>query len=378
MNAETSPETPPTNQPAQSSLNDYLYLFFEPITDYLKDDDVSEILINGYDQIYIEKAGKLHPIDAHFVSEDALMAAAVNVARAVGRTLNEKYPILDARLPDGSRVSVVIPPVARVGTVVSIRKFRKDALRMKDLIRYASIDEQGATLIETIVQLRKNVMVSGATSSGKTSVLNVLSSFISHDERILVIEDSSELQLQQRHVVGFETRKPDRKGEGEISIRALVKASLRLRPDRLIIGEIRGGEAIDLLQALNTGHSGSMSTIHANTAADSLLRLETCALMSGIDMPLNALRAQVADAIQVVIQTARLSDGSRKITGISEVTGLDERGNYVVHEIYGFTRDQMDEQGNIHGHFGGHGNLPSFFAEAESNRLPIDKKWFKK
>ena len=377
MNAETSPETPPTNQPAHSSLNDYLYLFFEPITDYLKDDDVSEILINGYDQLYIEKAGKLHPIDAHFVSEDALMAAAVNVARAVGRTLNEKYPILDARLPDGSRVSVVIPPVARVGTVVSIRKFRKDALRMKDLIRYASIDEQGAMLIETIVQLRKNVLVSGATSSGKTSVLNVLSSFISHDERILVIEDSSELQLQQRHVVGFETRKPDRKGEGEISIRALVKASLRLRPDRLIIGEIRGGEAIDLLQALNTGHSGSMSTIHANTAADSLLRLETCALMSGIDMPLNALRAQVADAIQVVIQTARLTDGSRKITGISEVTGLDERGNYVVHEIYGYTRDQMDEQGNIHGHFGGHGNLPSFFAEAESNRLPINKKWFK-
>jgi len=220
------------------------------------------------------------------------------------------------------------------------------------------------------------VIVSGATSSGKTSALNVLSSFIRPDERILVIEDSSELQLQQTHVVGFETRKPDRNGRGALTIRDLVQASLRLRPDRLVIGEIRGGESIDLLQALNTGHSGSMSTIHANSAVDSLLRLETCALMSGIEIPLTALRAQVAAAIQVIVQTARLSDGSRKITGIAEVTGLQD-GDYVVKDLYTFRQDRMNADGDIVGKHAGCGNIPTFYEAAKQQRLAMDDAWFK-
>lgn len=372
MSTECSPEV---SFQKKDNLNDYLYLFLSPIQEFLSDDDVSEILINGHRQVFVEKKGKLILTEVRFPSEDALRAAAVNIARSIGRALNEKCPILDARLPDGSRVCAVISPISRVGTSVSIRKFKKDSLRINDLITYGSIDETGARLIETIVKMRRNVLVSGATSSGKTSVLNVLSSFIRHEDRILVIEDSSELQLQQRHVVGFETRKPDRNGEGEISIRDLVQASLRLRPDRLVVGEIRGGEALDLLQALNTGHSGSMSTIHANSAEDSLLRLETCALMSGIGMPLEALRAQVASAIQVVIQTARLADGSRKITGITEVRGL-ENGRYHCDELYKFTQERMDENGVIHGRHTGGGRIPSFFEMAKQMRLSIEKGWF--
>lgn len=371
-------DTPPEvkNTLIREPLDDYLYLFFAPVKEYLADDHVSEILINGPGQIYIESKGKLHHTEAMFVSEDALRAAAVNVARAVGRSLNEEFPVLDARLPDGSRVSAVIPPVSRVGTVVSIRKFSKDKLRMDDLVAFGSIDKAGAALLQTIVALHRNVIVSGATSSGKTSVLNVLSSFIRPDERILVIEDSSELQLQQTHVVGFETRKPDRNGRGALTIRDLVQASLRLRPDRLVIGEIRGGESIDLLQALNTGHSGSMSTIHANSAVDSLLRLETCALMSGIEIPLTALRAQVAAAIQVIVQTARLSDGSRKITGIAEVTGLQD-GDYVVKDLYTFRQDRMNADGDIVGKHAGCGNIPTFYEAAKQQRLAMDDAWFK-
>jgi len=316
--------------------NSYLALFFEPIRPYLQDDAVSEILINGPNQIYIEQKGKLQATDARFVSEPALKAAAVNVAKNVGRLLNDENPRLDARLPDGSRVHAVIPPLARCGTVVAIRKFKKEKLTIGQLIEFGSITQPGAQLIDAIVKLHKNVIVSGATSSGKTSVLNVLSAFIPDSERILVIEDASELQLQQRHTVCFETRKPDKNGQGEVTIRDLIHSSLRLRPDRLVIGEIRGGEALDLLQALNTGHAGSMSTIHANSPLDCLSRIETCALLSGIDIPLSALRAQVASAIDVVVHTARLSDGSRKVTAVSEVLGL-ENGEYRTRDLYVYT-----------------------------------------
>ena len=354
----------------------FLILFFEPIRALLEDEDVSEIMINGPDQVYVERKGKLHLTDAKFVGEEALKAAAVNVARNVGRMLNDENPRLDARLPDGSRVHAVIPPLSRSGTVVAIRKFSKEKLTMPQLVKFGSISEAGATLIETIVRLHKNVIVSGATSSGKTSVLNVLSSFISSEERILVIEDSSELQLQQEHTVCFETRRPDDKGKGEVSIRDLLHSSLRLRPDRLVIGEIRGGESLDLLQALNTGHAGSMSTIHANSPVECLSRIETCALLSGIDIPLSALRSQVASAIDVVVHTARLNDGSRKITHVSEVLPLLD-GEYVTRDLYVYRIKAVDGDGNIDGEHVGTGQKPGFLEDARMMKLPLDESLFK-
>ena len=354
----------------------FLVLFFEPIRQFLEDDDVSEIMVNGPQQIYIECKGKLEPTDARFVSEPALKAAAVNVAKSVGRLLNEDHPRLDARLPDGSRVHAVIPPLSRAGTVVAIRKFRKEKLTMDQLVSYDSASADGAHLLDVIVKLHKNIIVSGATSSGKTSVLNVLSSFIEDTERILVIEDSSELQLGQVHTVCFETRKPDEKGKGEVSIRDLLHSALRLRPDRLVIGEIRGGESLDLLQALNTGHAGSMSTIHANSPVDCLSRIETCALLSGIDIPLSALRSQVASAVNVVVHTARLTDGSRKITHVSEVLPLKD-GEYDVRDLYVFHRTGLDEEGRIIGVHGGTGQSPTFLEDAKLSGLPLDASIFK-
>jgi pilus assembly protein CpaF len=357
--------------------NSYLALFFEPIRQYLQDDAVSEILINGPGQVYIELKGKLVATEARFVSEPALKAAAVNVAKNVGRLLNEENPRLDARLPDGSRVHAVIPPLSRCGTVVAIRKFKKEKLSIAQLIEFGSITADGAQLIDTIVKLHKNVIVSGATSSGKTSVLNVLSAFIPENERILVIEDASELQLQQRHTVCFETRKPDKNGQGEVTIRDLIHSSLRLRPDRLVIGEIRGGEALDLLQALNTGHAGSMSTIHANSPRDCLSRIETCSLLSGIDIPLSALRAQVASAIDAVVHTARLSDGSRKIVAVSEVLGLKD-GEYVLNDLYAFKIRGIGPDGSLDGAFSGFGNTPTFLHDARLRNLPLNEAMFER
>jgi len=326
----------------------FLVLFLGPVSAYLADDDVSEILINGPSQIYVERRGKLERTEAKFVSEPALKAAAVNIAKSVGRLLNEDNPRLDARLPDGPRVHAVIPPLARCGTVIAIRKFKRDTLTMEKLQAFGSVSPEAVMLLRALVLLHKNVIVSGGTSSGKTSVLNALSSFIPNDERVLVIEDASELQLQQEHVVPFETRKPDKNGNGEVTIRDLINSSLRLRPDRLVIGEIRGGEALDLLQALNTGHAGSMSTIHANTPSDTLFRLETCALLSGFDIPLAALRAQVATAIDAVVQTARLSDGSRKVVSISEVLPL-QAGEYRLNELLAWQTDRILPDGTMEG-----------------------------
>jgi pilus assembly protein CpaF len=264
--------------------------------------------------------------------------------------LDEMHPRLDARLPDGSRVHAVIPPLSRVGTVIAIRKFKKDTLTIDKMQEYGSLDDRSRKLIRALVLLHKNVIVSGATSSGKTSVLNALSSFIPEGERVLVIEDATELQLQQRHIVPFETRKADKNGQGEVTIRDLIRSALRLRPDRIVIGEIRGGEALDLLQALNTGHAGSMSTIHANSPIDCLSRIETCALLSGIDIPLVALRAQVASAIDAVVHTARLSDGSRKIVSVAEVCPLAQ-GDYQVRELVRWVTDSIAPDGRVEGRF---------------------------
>jgi pilus assembly protein CpaF len=263
----------------------------------------------------------------------------------------------------------VIPPLARCGTVIAIRKFKRDTITIDKMLGYGSLSEDAIKLIRALVLLHKNVIVSGATSSGKTSVLNALSSFIPNGERVLVIEDASELQLQQEHIVPFETRKPDKNGNGEVTIRDLINSSLRLRPDRLVIGEIRGGEALDLLQALNTGHAGSMSTIHANTSLDCLFRLETCALLSGIDIPLVALRAQVASAIDAVVHTGRLSDGSRKILAISEVLPL-KNGEYQVSDLLVWQTDAITPDGKVEGRFVLK-NMPTFVAQAAIAKLEL-------
>jgi len=335
----------------------FLVLFLAPVKEYLDDDRVSEILINGPNQIYIERGGKLEETDAKFASESQLKAAAVNIAKSVDRQLDEMHPDLDARLPDGSRVHATIPPISRCGTIISIRKFKKDMLTIQKLESFGSIPHEGVLLLNAIVKLRKNTIVSGGTSSGKTSVLNAISGLIPEKDRILVLEDASELQLQQKHCVYFETRKPDKNGQGEFSIRDLVIASLRLRPDRLVIGEIRGGEALDLLQAMNTGHSGSMSTIHAKS------RMETCAIMSGIELPLTALRMQVASAINCVVHTMRLPDGSRKTVEIAEIMPL-EHGEYRTRTLMKWHTDSIAPDGTVTGRFM-LGEKPTFAEDAK-------------
>ena len=328
----------------------YLTMFLEPVKPWLDDPAVSEIMINGPKEIYIEKSGRLIKVDSAFPSEPALFAAANNIAKSVGRILNEEYPRLDARLPDGSRVHVVIPPLSRCGTVVAIRKFRTDSLQPENLIEWGSISEEMLDRLRELVRKRMTILVCGATSSGKTSILNVLSSFIDPADRILTIEDSCELQLRQPHLVPFETRRPDKDGKGEVTFRDLLHSALRLRPDRIILGEIRGGEALDLLQAMNTGHSGSMSTIHANNAADSLLRLETCVLFAGFDLPVNAIRNQIVAALNYIIHTGRLEDGSRKVLGISRVLPLDH-GEYRLESEWEWIQTGVDASGKFTGEF---------------------------
>lgn len=347
----------------------FLVLFLAPVKEYLADDQVSEILINGPSQIYIERNGKLEETPARFANEAQLKAAAVNIAKSVDRQLDEMHPDLDARLPDGSRVHATIPPISRCGTLLSIRKFKKEMLTIDRLEQFGSIPHEGVLLLNAIVKLRKNTIVSGGTSSGKTSVLNALSGLIPENDRILVLEDASELQLQQKHCVYFETRKPDKNGQGEFSIRDLVIASLRLRPDRLVIGEIRGGEALDLLQAMNTGHSGSMSTIHANSPLDALSRMETCAILSGANLPLTAIRMQVASAINCVVHTMRLPDGSRKIVEIAEVLPL-ENGEYRLRSLMHWETRSVAPDGSVSGGFI-LGERPTFQGDAELLHLEL-------
>ena len=370
-------ETPPAVTPPPKKVGlSYLYLFFAPVQEYLSDDDVAEVLINGPKQIYIERKGKLALTPTKFANDQALQAAVMNVARSVGRFFDKENPRLDARLPDGSRVHAVMPPLSRVGTIVAIRKFRREKMTIQHLIDFGSITQEGAHLLDVIVKLGRNLIVSGATSSGKTSVLNVLSGLIPDHDRILVLEDASELQLQQEHKVCFETRKADEYGKGEVTIRDLLHSALRLRPDRVVVGEIRGGEALDLLQAMNTGHEGSMSTIHANNARDSLLRMETCALLSGIEIPLSALREQVASAIHIVLQTARLHDGTRKITTITEVLPLKDR-EYQLQDLYVFKHEGMTPEGKINGRHVFTENRPTFMNAARQHGLDIDSLYAK-
>jgi pilus assembly protein CpaF len=345
--------------------SDSLRAFLKPVLPYLDDESVSEIMINGPTDVWIEKKGKLTKTDAVF-SEEGLLGAARNIGQFVGRILSDERPRLDARLPDGSRIHVVLPPIARKGTTISIRKFFKDKLTPQSLVNFGSITPQMIRLIEAAVMVKLNMLVSGGTGSGKTTLLNILSSLIPDEERILTIEDSAELQLQQSHLVPFESRPPDKFGKGEVTMGHLLMSALRLRPDRIVVGEVRGGEAFDLMQAMNTGHGGSMATVHANTPTDSLRRLESLCLMSGVELPMVAVRAQVASAINFIVCCERLQDGSRKTIAVSEVQPLNEKGDYRTQDLFLFIPVTKDDEGRILGYHAPTGILPSFLAKARA------------
>lgn len=360
-----------------SVFEDSVSTFLSSIKQYLDDESVSEVLVNGPSEIFIERRGKLERVDAKFKDEQALQAAVRNIAQFVGRRIDEENPTLDARLPDGSRVSAVLPPCSRKGTTLSIRKFSKATPTFVDLIQKSSITKDAARFLDVAIYLAKNMIISGGTGSGKTTLLNVLGSRIPGHQRLIVIEDSSELKITTDHVVFFETKPPDPVGKGAVSIRDLVRSALRLRPDRIIVGEVRGPEALDLITAMNTGHGGSMGTTHANAPYDALVRLETLAMMGDTNVPTAAIRRQIAAAIHIVVQIRRMNDGSRKITNISEVTPeVDEHGKYMIRDIFQFIQRGMTPDGKIVGELVPTGELPSFMEEIELNRLPYTRDKF--
>ncbi len=316
-------------------FNETIMQFLAPVRQYLEDPTVSEIMINGPNQIYIERKGKLELVPAKFESIEALTAALRNMAQYVGKHIDEYKPILEGRLPDGSRVEAVLPPAAPDGPHVAIRRFFKETLTVEKLIGFGAMPEDAAVALHAFVASKLNVLVAGGTGSGKTSMLNALSSFIPEGERVVILEDSRELQLQRDHVVQLEARPADPKGRGQVTIRDLFRATLRMRPDRIVVGEIRGGEALDLIQAMTSGHGGCLSTLHATYPKDTLARLETMAMMSDVQMPLFALRVQLGSAVNMIVQTGRLQDGSRKITHITEVLGFDPATEqYITQDVF--------------------------------------------
>jgi len=354
----------------QSIFEASLDYFLSPIGDFLLDDDVTEIMVNGHEEIYVEKKGKLYQTDAVFLSEDALQTAVHNIAQYVGREVDRERPILDARLPDGSRVHAVIPPSARGGTYLTIRKFKRDILGLDDYLRLGSLSEPAAEFLDLCIKLKKNILISGGTGTGKTTLLNAISKCIPVEERLVVIEDSSELKLGQPHALYLESQQRDTSGRGELTIRQLFKASLRMRPDRIIVGEVRSGEALDMVQSMISGHSGSMTTVHANSAHDALIRLETLSLMSDVQLPVYVARAQVASAIHLVVQITRFSeDGSRRVTHITEVTGLDQDEQYTFHDLFENRMQGRDAEGNLIMSLEPTGNKPSFAREVVGHGL---------
>jgi pilus assembly protein CpaF len=351
--------------------------FLGPIMHLLEDESVSEVMINGPKEIWVERKGRLEMTDAQFQDETALQAAVRNIAQFVKRTIDSQNPTLDARLPDGSRIHAVLPPSARKGTTVAIRKFAKAAdLTFEKLISFGSISPDGAEFLTVCVALAKNLIVSGGTGSGKTTFLNLLGGLLPKHERLMIVEDASELQITAEHVVCFETKAADHEGKGALTIRDLVRSAMRLRPDRIIVGEVRGAEAMDLIAVMNTGHGGSMGTTHANTPTDALVRLETLAMMAENPMPLTALRRQIAGAVHLVVQAKRLHDGSRKITNIAEVLGVDEHGRYTTQDIFKFVQTGIGDDHKILGEMRPCGVLPTFFEEIEVNGLHFPKEKF--
>jgi pilus assembly protein CpaF len=361
-----------------SVFNDAIKNFLSPINDLLDDEKVSEVMINGHANIFVEKAGLVYRTPNKFSDEESLLSAMRAIAQSVGRVIDPMNPRLDARLPNGSRIHVVLPPMARCGTTVAIRKFSKEKLTLKDLISFGSISVDAARFLDICIYLGKNILVSGGTGSGKTSMLNVLGSRIPKTERLIIIEDSSELQVKADHVVYFETRKrDDARGVTEVNIRDLVISAMRLRPDRIIVGEVRGEEALDLVQVMNTGHDGSMGTVHANTPGDACIRLETLCLMGDVKIPPDAIRKMVGSALHVVVQCARYHDGGRRTSYISEVLGVDQFGRYITRDIFRWLQRSKDpETGKLVGEMVPCNYVPSFFDDIIINKLPFPKSKF--
>ena len=348
-----------------------------PIEPLLKNESISEIMINGPKKIFIEQKGKLHRTNVQFRDDDHLLNIIERILTPLGRRIDESSPLVDARLEDGSRVNIIIPPLSLIGPCVTIRKFSKSALAVEDLIRFGTLSEDMATFLKAGVKARLNILVSGGTGSGKTTTLNVLSSFIPPDDRIVTIEDAAELRLQQEHVVTLESRPPNIEGTGAISIRDLVRNALRMRPDRIVVGEVRSGEALDMLQAMNTGHDGSLTTAHANSPRDVLSRLETMVLMAGMEIPVKAIREQISAAIDLIIQQSRIKDGSRKITHITEVQRL-EGDTIVLQDLFSYVQDYIDENGKSVGHFESSGLQPAFLEKFKMNGIEIPLTIFAK
>ncbi|MFP6850305.1 MAG: ATPase, T2SS/T4P/T4SS family [Pseudomonas sp.] len=346
-----------------------------PLEDLLADESITEIMVNRHDDIYVERAGRLVRSAVNFSSDAAVMATIERIISPLGRRIDESSPMVDARLKDGSRVNAIIPPLALRGPCLTIRKFSQHKLTTDDLLRYGSINEPMVHFLRTAVEQRMNIVVSGGTGSGKTTLLNILSNFIPPQERVVTVEDAAELKLAQPHVVSLESRPANMEGKGHVTIRDLVRNCLRMRPDRIVVGECRGGEALDMLQAMNTGHDGSLTTGHANTPRDMLRRLEVMVLMAGMDLPLQAIREQISSAVQLIVQQSRFGDGSRRITSITEVTGM-EQGTIQLNEIFCFRQHGFDQGGRIQGSYQATGQVPEFYEALRNRGVPLDMSIF--
>ncbi len=346
-----------------------------PLEPLLADPTISDILVNTCNTVYVERRGKIEPTDVRFTNNAHLLKIIDKIVSRIGRRVDESSPMVDARLPDGSRVNAIIPPLALDGPILSIRRFPHDPLRMDDLLKLKSLTPEMAEIIAGLVKAKINMIISGGTGTGKTTMLNVMSGFIPPSERILTIEDSAELQLQQPHVVRMETRPPNIEGKGEITQRALVRNSLRMRPDRIIVGEVRGAEALDMLQAMNTGHEGSLTTIHANTARDALTRLENMVGMAGMNLPPKAMRQQISSAISIVLQLVRFSDGKRRVASLQEITGME--GDVItMQEIFTYVQTGIDKDGNVIGYFKATGIRPKFAQRLHAFGIEIKDEFF--
>ncbi|MBI3292475.1 MAG: CpaF family protein [Elusimicrobia bacterium] len=346
-----------------------------PLEPWLRDPTISEIMVNGTQAVYLERAGKLFRADSSFEDERQLRRVIERIVTPVGRRVDEAHPLCDARLSSGARVNVVLPPLAIDGPAVTIRKFTEQRLSLEMLIQRQTLSEAMAAFLRGCLLLRKNLVVSGGTGSGKTTFLNVLSGQIPNDERIITIEDAAELKLQQPHVVRLESRSPNAEGQGTITLRQLVINALRMRPDRIIVGECRGAEALDMLQAMNTGHDGSLTTVHANAPREALARIETMALMAGLDLPLRALREQVRGAIHLIAHLARFADGTRRVVSVTQVTGM-EGEILTTQELFRYRQTGVDSQGQVLGQFEATGVIPTFLEEFRTRGIPLNLPWF--
>ncbi len=349
---------------------------FGPITSLLDDPTVTEVMVNGPNDIFVERFGKIEVTNSRFRDDRHVLHTIDKIISPLGRRVDESSPMVDARLPDGSRVNIIIPPLSLKGPAITIRKFAVDPFTLEDLISFGTLTIDMAKFLRSSVRGRINVLVSGGTGSGKTTLLNVISGFIPDDERIVTIEDAAELQLQQRHVLPLESRPANIEGKGKVSIRDLVVNSLRMRPDRIVVGEVRSGEALDMLQAMNTGHDGSLTTVHANTPRDSLARLETMVMMSGMDLPSRAIREQVASAIHLIVQVARFTDGSRKITKITEIAGM-EGDTITAQDIFVFRHDGFNERGGVVGKHVPTGIVPNYMEKLRTHGESLPTSIFK-